>query len=240
MKLISPVVTALVVMLCCLSWLVSSYAAARVLCSSSFWRTLSTSKEGESSSPPGSPALTVLSRRRHSLLFLQGYWWTLLPGFALLMLVFVCGFQTTSAYSSISLLKLVYASSLASFRGLYMRCLLLPRIFVDLVPFSSICMQNLWPGWIVTPKYLMLSIQSRFVLPSSYTGIKSMGFPKLIVWHLFIEGHFSFHWPLIDSSYAFLEYSGIIGTFNHFSIISGETTMAIHTAASHLCSKETR
>ena len=102
----------------------------------------------------------------------------------LLMLVLVRRSQTTSAYYSIGLHKLVYASSLASFGALYTRCLMPPSIF-RLGAFFF-CVSNLRSDWIVTPRYLMLSVYSRVVLPSLLKFIERTGFPKPIAWHFIL------------------------------------------------------
>ena len=179
-----------------------NYAVARALCSSLFWKTFINKQRWRFFSPPGSLGLTVPWQRRHCLLVPLGYWLTLIARSCiistLLMLVLVCGSQTTSAYSSIGWPKLVYASSLASAGALYIKCLMPPRIFFNFVPFSFICMSNLSSDWIVPPRYLMLSVQSEVVIPKD-------GLSKAYCLTLsFIDRHSPFHWPSVNSICFFL------------------------------------
>ena len=121
------------------------------------------------------------------------------------MLALVCGFMTTSVYSSIGLRKLVHTNSLASLEALYVRCLMPPKTF-----FSTRC---LFPPYVCQTWDLtgcshqgILCCQTNLELyyQFEYKSIESMGSFKLVVNTFFIiEGHFLFHWLLIDRIYAF-------------------------------------
>ena len=139
-------------------------------------------------------------------------WWIIS---SVCMLLFVCGSQTTSAYSTMGLQRLVYASSFASFGALYMRCLMPPRIFFDFVLYSSMCKLNFKSDWRVTPRYLVLSVHSRGELPSVYVGLFVNCKNAYCFTFLLIKQHFPLGGPFVDRVYNLLRESG------HKPIVSG-------------------
>ena len=121
-ELNSPLVAGLVIMVCCLPWVISSYAAARELCLFSFWRILVNKQKlwfflfsSKKSRPSCSLAEETLSTHLSKLL-MNHTGQICIISTLLIVLVVVCGSHTKSAYySSIDLHKFVDASNLASF-----------------------------------------------------------------------------------------------------------------------------